>query len=537
MKEHDEKGIFTDSGIEVKHCYTQKDLEVVGFDPNRDLGLPGEFPYTRGIDPQMYRKTLWTMGQYAGFGTAEEANQRYKFLLNQGATGFSLALDLPTQLGYDSDYHLSHGEVGKIGVAIDSLQDLELIFQGIRLDQVKHIRTTANAIGPVALAMFIALFEKQRVAPDKTQIILQNDILKEFPARGTQIFPPLPSLEFAVDAIEYSIKKFSNWQPLMVCGYHYRDAGATAVQEVAFTFANAKTYIDAALRRGMNIDEISPRIRVHFCAHMDLFEEVAKLRAARRLWARMMKEYGAKDPKSLLLKHHSGTIGGALTAQQPLVNIVRVTIEALSAILGGTQSLRTSSYDEAYAIPTEEAEMIAIRTQQVLAYESGITNTVDPLGGSYYVEALTSQVEAKVRDYLEKIEKMGGAIQAIENGFIENELANNAYQIQKGIETGKKIVVGLNSFRVDEKRKIRTFKGKASTEKRQIRRLAKLKKERDNTAVEKRLRDLKEAALNRINLVGPILFAVKDYTTIQEICDVLREVYGEYQSLPSKFSS
>jgi len=532
MTRKEEKIFYTNSGIEVKPYYTQEDLDAIRFDPDQDLGLPGEFPYTRGIDPEMYRKEYWIMGQYAGFGTAEEANQRYKFILSQGATGFSLALDLPTQLGYDSDHPLSHGEVGKIGVAIDSLRDMELIFDGIPLDQVKHIRTTANSIGPLALAMFIALCKKQQVDPGRTQIIIQNDVLKEFAARGTQIFPPRPSLEFAVDAIEYSAKHFSNWQPLMVCGYHYRDAGANAVQEVAFTFANAIAYIESALRRGLGIDEIASKIRVHFGAHMDLFEEVAKLRAARRMWARMMKGFGAKDPQSLLFRHHSGTIGGALIAQQPLVNIVRVTIEALSAILGGSQSLRTSSYDEAYAIPTEEAEMIAIRTQQVIAYESGITKTVDPLAGSFYLETLTHEIEAKVKDYLTKIDQMGGAEEAIENGFIEREIEDNAYKMQKEAERGERVVVGLNRFKVDERVKLKTFKGKASTEKRQIQKLRRIRKERDNGTVRKRLGDLREAALQRVNLVEPILQAVWEYATVQEICDVLREVFGEYRSSP-----
>jgi methylmalonyl-CoA mutase N-terminal domain/subunit len=531
-KGNDKKRITTSSGIEVKSCHTRGDLEASGFDPDRDLGLPGQYPYTRGIDTEMYRNTSWVMGQYAGFGTAEATNERFKFILNQGASGFSLALDLPTQLGYDSDHPLSQGEVGKIGVAIDSLKDLELIFDGIRLDRVKHIRTTANAIGPIALAMFIVLCEKQGVDPSQTQIIIQNDVLKEFVARGTQIFPPRFSLEFAVDAVEYSAKRFPNWQPLMVCGYHYRDAGANAVQEVAFTFANAIAYIEKALKRGVAIDDIAPLIRVHFGAHMDLFEEVAKLRASRRMWARMMKNYGAKKDESLLFRHHSGTIGGTLVAQQPLLNIVRVTIEALSAILGGSQSLRTSSYDEAYAIPTEEAEMIAIRTQQVIAYESGITKTVDPLAGSYYVETLTNEIEARVKTYLTKIDEMGGAVAAIENGFIEKEIADNSYQSQMEIQNGQRVVVGLNRFTASEGVKISTFKVKASTEKRQIQRLKRLRKERNNSAVRERLKALRKAAGEKTNLVEPILKAVKEYATVQEICDVIREVAGEYRSMP-----
>ncbi len=535
MEEKDKKTFVTSWGDEVKAYYTEEDLKDFGFDSSGDLGVPGQYPFTRGIDPEMYRKDLWVMGQYAGFGTAEEANLRYKFLLQQGASGFSLALDLPTQLGYDSDHPLSQGEVGKIGVAIDSLRDMELIFDGIRLDQVKHIRTTANAIGPLALAMFIAICEKQGADAGQTQIIIQNDVLKEFVTRGTQIFPPQPSLEFTADAIEYSVKHFPSWQPIMVCGYHYRDAGANAVQEVAFTFANTIAYIEAAMRRGLGIDDIASKIRVHFGAHMDLFEEVAKLRAARRMWAKMVKGYGAKDVRSLLFRHHSGTIGGTLVAQQPLANIARVTIEALSAILGGSQSLRTSSYDEAYAIPTEEAEMLAIRTQQIIAYESGIAKTIDPLAGSYYVETLTHRVEEKAKKYLDRIKQMGGAVAAIENGFIEQEISENAYRTQKEIERGEKIVVGLNRFKVDEKLKIKTFKGKSTTERNQIKKLSRLKRERDHLAVEKRLADLREAALQKVNLVEPILHAVKEYATVQEICDILRNVFGEYRSAAQSY--
>jgi methylmalonyl-CoA mutase N-terminal domain/subunit len=530
MEQRYERQFLTSWGEEIKSHYTEEDLRAFDFDPHRDLGEPGEYPYTRGIDSEMYRKDLWVMGQYAGFGTAEEANQRYKFLLSQGASGFSLALDLPTQLGYDSDHPLSHGEVGKIGVAIDSLLDMELIFEGIRLDEVKHIRTTANAIGPIALAMFIALSEKQGVDLSKTQIIIQNDVLKEYVARGTQIFPPQPSLEFTADAIEYSVKHFPSWQPLMVCGYHYRDAGANAAQEVAFTFANTIAYIEASLKRGLEIDEIASKIRVHFGAHMDLFEEIAKLRAARRMWARIMKGYGAKDEKSLAFRHHSGTIGGTLIAQQPLTNLVRVTIEALSAILGGSQSLRTSSYDEAHAIPTEEAEGLAIRTQQIIAYESGITKTVDPLAGSYFVETLTHMIEVKTREYLEKIDQMGGAVAAIENGFIDGEISENAYLTQREIEKGERIIVGLNRFKADEKIKIKTFRGKISTEKKQIQKLRRLRRERNQIAVRNRLADVKEAAHQKRNLVEPILLAVKEYATVQEICDVLRGVFGEYRS-------
>ncbi len=529
------KRFFTTFGTEVKSYYTQEDLQKTGFDPGEDLGLPGEFPYTRGIDAEMYRKNHWVMGQYAGFGTAEEANQRYKFILNQGAGGVSLALDLPTQLGYDSDHPMSEGEVGKIGVAIDSLKDMETVFDGIRLDRVKQIRTTANSIGPLALAMFIAIWEKHGADPGQTQVIIQNDVLKEFTARNTYIFPPAPSLELAVDAIEYSAKRFSKWQPLMVCGYHYRDAGANVVQEVAFTFANAIAYIEAARKRGMLIDDIAPMIRIHFGAHMDLFEEIAKLRAARRMWARLMKAYGAKKPESLIFMHHSGTIGGTLVSQQPFVNVVRVTIEALSAVLGGSQSLRTSSYDEAYAIPTEDAERLAIRTQQVIAHESGITKTVDPLAGSYYVESLTNEIEQEASKYLDRIAQMGGAVEAIKKGFIEREISENAYKIQKGIEAGDKMVVGLNCFRErEEGQKISTFKGKATTEKNQIKKLKALRKNRNGVAVDEALNGVRDAAMGSRNIVESVLLAIREYATVQEICDVLREVHGEYQHVPRK---
>ncbi len=524
----EEKKITTISGIPVERVYTPRNLEEIGFDYGKDLGEPGEYPYTRGIDPSMYRKDYWVMGQYAGFGSAEEANQRYKFILKQGGTGFSIAMDLPTQIGLDSDHPLAQGEVGKIGVAIDSLRDMEIIFDGIPLDQVRHIRTSACSIGPIALAMFLAVIEKQKVSPHRCSIILQNDVLKEYVVRGTQIFPPRPALKFAGDAIEYCARELPGWQPIMISGYHFRDAGANAVQEVAFTYANAIAYIEETLRRGVPIDQFAPTIRLHFCASMELFEEVAKLRAGRRMWARLMKErFKAKDPKSWIFRHHSGTLGGNLTAQQPFNNIVRVTLEALSAILGGSQSLRTSSMDEAYAIPTEEAEKLAIRTQQIIAYESGIAKTVDPLGGSYFIESLTSKMEEEAQGYLKRIEDMGGAIPAIQNGVIQREIDENAYRVQKEIERGERVMVGLNRFQSEEKVKIQTFRGNPETATRQVQALKKMKAERNASRVKDALAEVKKAAAGEENLVPSLLLAVKTYATMGEICDVLREVWGE----------
>ena len=523
-----EKKITTPSGIPVKRVYTPEDLKEIGFDYGKDLGEPGEFPYTRGIDPEMYRKDYWVMGQYAGFGSAEEANERYKFILQQGGTGFSIALDLPTQIGLDSDHPLARGEVGKIGVAIDSLRDMEIIFDGIPLDRVRHMRTSACSIGPIALALFLAVLEKQGISPDRCSVILQNDVLKEYPVRGTQIFPPRAALKFAVDTIEYCARELPTWQPLMVSGYHFRDAGANAIQEIAFTYANAIAYVEETLERGVDIDRFAPLIRLHFCASMELFEEIAKLRAGRRMWAKLIKErYGAKDPRSWIFRHHSGTLGGNLTAQQPFNNIVRVTIEALSAILGGSQSLRTSSMDEAYAIPTEEAEKLAIRTQQILAYESGVGKTIDPLGGSYFIESLTSTMEKEANRYLEKIEALGGAIAAIESGFIQREIDENAYRVQKEIERGERVVVGLNKFQSDEKASIKTFKSDPKTADRQIDRLKKIRAERNGDRVQAALAKVRKAAEREENLVLPILKAIKTYATIGEICDRLREVWGE----------
>ncbi len=523
-----EKSFTTVSGIPVKRVYTPADLQETGFQYDQDLGDPGQYPYTRGIDPEMYRQDLWVMGQYAGFGSAEEANERYKFILAQGGTGFSIALDLPTQIGLDSDHPLAQGEVGKIGVAIDTLRDMEILFDGIPLDRVRHIRTSACSIGPLALALFLAVMEQQGVSPHRCSIILQNDVLKEYPVRGTQIFPPRPALKFSVDAIEYCAQELPSWQPIMISGYHFRDAGANAVQEIAFTYANAIAYIEETLKRGVPIDQFAPAIRLHFCASMELFEEIAKLRAGRRMWARLMKErFAAKDPRSWIFRHHSGTLGGNLTAQQPLNNIVRVTLEALSAILGGSQSLRTSSMDEAFSIPTEEAERLAIRTQQIIAYESGITKTVDPLGGSYFIESLTSQLELEANRYLEKIEKVGGIIPAIESGFIQQEIDENAYRVQKEIERDQRVIVGLNKFQTEEKVSIKTFHANPQTPIRQIARLKTVKKERDADKVRSTLAELKEAASRGENLVLPIQKAVKTYATIGEICDQLRQVWGE----------
>ena len=523
-----EKIFTTDSGIPIKRVYTPKDLEEEGFDYERDVNEPGHYPFTRGIDPEMYRKNYWIMGQYAGFGSAEEANARYKFILDQGATGFSIALDLPTQIGYDSDHPLAKGEVGKIGVSIDSLRDMEIIFDGIPFDRPQHVRTTAVS-SPIALAMFLAIAEQQGVSPNRCSVILQNDVLKEYTVRGTQIFPPRPALGFAVDVIEYCAKELPTWQPLMISGYHFRDAGANAIQEIAFTYANAIAYIEETLKRGVHIDQFAPGIRLHFCAGIDLFEEIAKLRAGRRMWAKLMKErFKAEDPQSWIFRHHSGTLGGNLTAQQPLNNVIRVTLEALSAILGGSQSLRTSSMDEAYAIPTEEAEKLAIRTQQIIAYESGVAKTVDPLGGSYFIESLTDQIEKAAEAYLQRIEALGGAIPAIESGFIQREIDENAYRTQKKIDTGERVVVGLNKFQSEEEVNIKTFKSNPKATQRQIEKLKAIKAERNSTRVQDSLKEIQKVAEKEENLVYPILDAVKAYATVGEICDILRKVYGEY---------
>jgi methylmalonyl-CoA mutase N-terminal domain/subunit len=517
----------TGSAKEVERLYTPVNLE--GFDYNKELNFPGQYPYTRGVQPTMYRGRFWTMRQYAGFGTAEESNKRYKYLLDQGQTGLSVAFDLPTQIGYDSDHAMSLGEVGKVGVAIDSLKDMEMLFNGIPLDKVST-SMTINAPATVLLAMYIAVAEKQGISPDKLNGTIQNDVLKEYIARGTYIFPPTSSMRLITNIFKYCFKEMPLWNTISISGYHIREAGSTAIQEVAFTLADGIAYVDAAIKIGLKVDDFAPRLSFFFNAHNDLLEEVAKFRAARRLWAKIMKErFGAKNKKSLMLRFHTQTAGCTLTAQQADNNIVRVTIQALAAVLGGTQSLHTNSRDEALALPAEDSVRIALRTQQILAYESGITETIDPLAGSYYVETLTNKIEEKALEYIGKIDKLGGVIQAIEKGFIQQEIQNSAYQYQKDIEEGKRIVVGVNKFKINEGLAKGLLKVNPEVGRKQIEELKKLKEERDNYKVKENLKSLEKAAKTDTNLMPLILDCVKSYATLGEICDVLRSIFGEYK--------
>jgi len=517
----------TGSGKEVARLYTPDNLEE--FDYNKELNFPGEFPYTRGVQPTMYRGRLWTMRQYAGFGTAEESNKRYKYLLKQGQTGLSVAFDLPTQIGYDSDHPMSLGEVGKVGVAIDSLKDMETLFDGIPLDKVST-SMTINAPATILLAMYIAVAEKQGVSPDRLKGTIQNDVLKEYIARGTYIFPPTPSMRLITNIFEFCFKEMPQWNTISISGYHIREAGATAVQEAAFTLADGIAYVEAAIKIGLNVDDFSPRLSFFFNAYNDLLEEVAKFRAVRRLWARIMKErFGAKNKKSLMLRFHTQTAGCTLTAQQPDNNIVRVTIQALAAALGGTQSLHTNSRDEALALPAEDSVRIALRTQQVIAYESGVTETIDPLAGSYYVETLTNEIEKQALEYIEKIDKLGGAPRAIEKGFIQQEIQNSAYKYQKEIEEGKRIVVGVNEFQIKEEPPKGLLKVDPEVERCQLEKLRELKKTRDNQKAKANLDALERTAQTETNLMPYILDCVKSYVTLGEICNVLRSVFGEYK--------
>jgi methylmalonyl-CoA mutase N-terminal domain/subunit len=521
------KQFVTGSNAPVDRVYTP--LDQVDLDYSRQLGLPGEFPYTRGVQPTMYRGRLWTMRQYAGFGTAEESNARYKYLLEQGQTGLSVAFDLPTQIGYDSDHPLSEGEVGKVGVAIDSLADMEVLFGGIPLDKVST-SMTINAPAAVLLAMYIAVAEKQGVGAEALNGTIQNDILKEYIARGTYIFPPAPSMRLITDIFEYCSKHVPNWNTISISGYHIREAGATAVQEVAFTLADGIAYVEAAIKAGLDVDEFAPRLSFFFNAHNDLFEEVAKFRAARRVWAHIMRDrFGAKNPKSWMLRFHTQTGGSTLTAQQPDNNIIRVTLQALAAVLGGTQSLHTNSRDEALALPTEEAVRIALRTQQIIAYESGTAETVDPLAGSYYVESLTDRIEKEVLQYIQRIDDLGGAVKAIEQGYIQQEIQDSAYAWQMDVEKNERIIVGLNKFQVKENPPKGLLHVDPAVGERQKQKLADLKARRDQKTVDSTLASLRNAARGPDNLMPPILAAVHAYATLGEICGVLREEFGEYR--------
>jgi methylmalonyl-CoA mutase N-terminal domain/subunit len=529
LAKHPERraAFVTGSGAPVGRLYTGLDLE--GRDAMADIGLPGEYPYTRGVQSTMYRGRLWTMRQYAGFSNAEESNRRYKFLLEQGTTGLSIAFDLPTQIGYDSDHALSQGEVGKVGVAIDSLADMEVLFDGIPLDKVST-SMTINAPAAVLLAMYIAVAEKQGVSPDKLEGTIQNDILKEYVARGTYIFPPAPSMRLITDIFAYCSKSVPNWNTISISGYHIREAGSTASQEIAFTIADGIAYVDAAIKAGLDVDDFAPRLSFFFNAHNDLFEEVAKYRAARRIWSRIMRErFGAKNPKSWMLRFHTQTGGSTLTAQQPDNNVVRVAIQTLAAVLGGTQSLHTNSRDEALALPTEDSVRIALRTQQIVAYESGAAETVDPLAGSYYVESMTNRVESEALAYLKRIDELGGAVKAIEQGYVQEEIQDAAYRYQMEIESGDRVVVGLNKFQIQEPRPKGLLRVDPSVGEKQVARLRELRAKRDNAKVKAALADLERAAKGDANLMPPILAAVKAYATEGEICDVLRGVFGEYR--------
>jgi methylmalonyl-CoA mutase, N-terminal domain len=516
------KNIVTTSGIPVKQVYLPEDARAV------DESKPGEYPYTRGVQADMYRGRLWTMRQYAGFSTAEESNKRYHYLLNHGVSGLSVAFDLPTQIGYDSDHPMANGEVGKVGVAIDSIEDMELLFKDINLEKVST-SMTINATGFILLALYVALAKKQGADLSKLTGTIQNDILKEYAARGTYIYPPKPSMRIITDIFEWCSKEVPKWNTISISGYHIREAGSTAVQEVAFTLSNGKAYVKAALAKGLDINVFGRRLSFFFNAHNNLFEEVAKFRAARKMWAQMMKELGATDAKAMMLRFHTQTGGSTLTAQQPMNNISRVTIQTLAAVMGGTQSLHTNGYDEALNLPTEEAARIALRTQQIVAMESGVPDTADPLAGSYYIESLTASVIKEAQLLIDKIDAMGGSVAAIEQGFIQNEIAASAYQFQKDVENGEKIIVGVNRFQVDEEAEMPSFKIDDSIQAAQSDKLALLRKKRNFEKAAACLNTISATAKTDENLMPAVLDAVENYCTLGEISDELRKVFGEYK--------
>ena len=512
--------MYTESGIEIHPFYTLKDAAV---GPEN----PGDFPFTRGFRTDMYRSKLWTMRQYAGFSTASESNKRYHFLLNEGVSGLSVAFDLPTQIGYDSDHVMAEGEVGKVGVAIDSLKDMEELFLGIPLEKITT-SMTINATGFILLAFYVALAKKQGADLKKISGTVQNDILKEYAARGTYIYPPRPSMRIITDIFEWCGNELPNWNTISISGYHIREAGSTAVQEIAFTLANGKAYVKAAIEKGLDINSFGKRLSFFFNAHNNLFEEVAKFRAARRMWAQIMKELGATDPRAMMLRFHAQTGGSTLTAQQPVNNIARVTIQALSAVLGGTQSLHTNGYDEALGLPTEEAAGIALRTQQIIGFESGVTETVDPLGGSYYVESLTRAVEQSAWELIGQIDEMGGSVVAIERGFIQNEIAKSAYDHQRKVEKKEKIIVGVNAFESNEADHTKVFRIDDSIRTIQIEKLVALRRERDPAKCDHILQLLNDQAASGENIMPTVIEAVEANCTLGEISDTLREVFGEY---------
>jgi methylmalonyl-CoA mutase N-terminal domain/subunit len=514
----------TDSGIEIEPVYGSNE----GFDPERDLGEPGRPPFTRGIYPSMYRGRLWTMRQYAGMGTAEDTNRRFRYLLDRGQTGLSVAFDLPTQMGYDSDHARAEGEVGKTGVAIDSIDDMRRLFSEIPLDRVTT-SMTINATAAILLLLYELVAEEQGIGPDRIGGTVQNDILKEYAARGTYIYPPRPSMRLITDLFAYCGRRIPRWNTISISGYHMREAGSTAVQEVAFTLADGIAYAQAALDAGLAIDEFGPRLSFFFACHLNFFEEVSKFRAARRMWSTIMRErFGAQDPRSMMLRFHTQTGGATLTAQQPENNIVRTTLEALAAVLGGTQSLHTNSFDEALALPTEHAVKIALRTQQVLGYESGVVDSVDPLGGSYFVETLTNEIEQRAWEYVEKIDGMGGAVRAIEAGFYQDEIADVAYRINQGVESGDRVVVGVNKFEESDEETVEIQTIDEAEVRRQVDRVRELRGSRDQAEVDEALRRVDESARGDGNLLHPMRDALKARATLGEVSDVLREVFGEY---------
>lgn len=520
----------TVSGKEIKDLYTPRDVE--GLDYLRDLGFPGTYPFTRGVQANMYRGRLWTMRQFSGFGDAADSNRRYRYLLKQGQTGLSVAFDMPTIMGYDSDHPRAAGEVGRCGVAIDSLEDMEMLFEGIPLD---HITTSMTINGPAAVlwCFYLANALKQGISLDKVGGTIQNDILKEYTAQKSWIFPPEPSMRLITDIFAFAAREVPRWNTISISGYHIREAGSTAVQELAFTLADGFAYVEAGIKAGLDVDDFAPRLSFFFNAHLDFFEEICKYRAARRIWARHMKErYGAKNPRSWMMRFHTQTAGCSLTAQEPENNIVRTAIEALAAVLGGTQSLHTNSMDEVLALPTEKAVKIALRTQQIIAYESGAANTIDPLAGSYFIEALTKDMEAAAEEYFRKIEALGGVLAAIEKGFFQQEIADAAYAYQQAIEMGERVVVGVNRFASGEPLNIELLKIDPAVERRQVERLQKLKERRDNIAVAGALQRLAKAASGSENLIPFILEAAKLYATEGEIIGTLKEVFGEYRERP-----
>jgi methylmalonyl-CoA mutase N-terminal domain/subunit len=522
-KEH----FTTLSGLPIDRLYTQDDLS--GVDPESSIGYPGEFPYTRGIYPTMYRGRLWTMRQYAGFGTAVESNQRYRYLLSKGQAGLSVAFDLPTQIGMDSDHPLALGEVGKVGVAIDSLEDMETLFDNIPLEKVST-SMTINATAAILLCLYVAVAKKQSANLAKISGTVQNDVLKEYIARGTYIYPVRPAMRIVTDIFAWCRDNLPKWNTISISGYHIREAGSTAIQEVAFTLADGTAYVQAALDAGLAVDEFAPQLSFFFNAHSDLLEEIAKYRAARRLWAKIMRDrFGAKDPRSLLLRFHAQTAGSSLTAQQPENNIVRVAIQALAAALGGCQSLHTNSMDEALALPTEDAALIALRTQQILAHETGVTNTIDPVAGSYTIEHLTNEIEQGAVDYISKIDAMGGMLRAIESGFVQGEIQKAAYDFQRTVESKEQIIVGVNDFIAEEERSIPTLRIEPEIERSQIARLNALRAKRDSAKTHAALAELQRRAATTENLLPAILTAVEAHATVGEISDALRRVFGEYQ--------